>query len=332
MKLKLMATLILLSCVVESLQLNFLEEYSENEFNTLVEKLKPVFVFHSEEKYFPLSIEQLNIDWSKADMSNSSSRVSYEAKPNKLNKTAPIYVSVLQNTTDNTLRITYAMLYSFNDCGPYFKGHLETNFGFSMDPEFSICPMGKHYGDIERITLYLKKTKEKYEISNFEYAGHGDTLNLLPNQIEYIDGHPVIYVARGSHASYPKQDKYVLEEVWNHSASTFSIYGRVEESTIGNSLIWSNPTVRILKLNGEKANNISKEEEYLSFIYKGRLGDPITNEPFDYFENEISTYINSLEKISPDASKKVLKAIEYIHKEVTKNAIFALARTTRGWW
>jgi hypothetical protein len=328
-----MLTMILL--VAASVQHNnFLEQdFDEREANVLAEMFKPIFIFHDEEKFFPVAIEQLNIDWTRADLGNSSSFVSYNiTATNYLNKTAPIYASVLQNTTDNSLRITYAFLYGFNDCGPYFKTHIETIFGFSMDPEFSICPMGKHFGDLEHISIILNKKNGRYEIDYLVYGNHDSEKPLLASEVEMMDNRPVVYVAKGSHASYHNKGKFEVLKAWDIPGKTFSTYGLVEESTEDNCLRWKRPTVRLLKFNGEPTKYITKEEALLAFVYKGRLGAPINNRAFNYFEMEISAYAKAIEKYSPQAYQMALNYIYSLHQQVLKTSCYTLAHPSRTWW
>jgi hypothetical protein len=327
-----LSLILLVSTTIQ--QENFLEaKLNEREANRIADKFKPILVFHEKETFFPIAIEQLNIDWSRADLGNSSSFVSYNITgSNRLNNSAPIYASVLQNTTDNSLRITYAFLYAFNDCGPYFKVNIDTIFGFSMKPEFSICPMGKHFGDLEHISIFLSKIGERYEIKYLVYGNHDSEQPLLASEVEIKEGRPVVYVAKGSHASYPKQGKFEVLKGWNIPGKTFSTSGIVEESTVGNIIKWSRPTVRLLKFNGDVVSNISREEAYLSFVYQGRLGAPIDNQAFNYFETEISAYAKEIEKISAQAYKIAMNSIYFLRKEVLKTACYTLAHPSRTWW
>lgn len=76
--------------------------------------------------------------------------------------------------------VTYWFLYGFNDSGR---------------------EVGNHEGDWEQISVRLDDKDRATEVA---FYGHG-TPHIRPwSQLLYFDGHPIVYSANGSHASYWK--------------------------------------------------------------------------------------------------------------------------------
>jgi hypothetical protein len=63
-----------------------------------------------------------------------------------------------------------------------------------------------HEGDWERISVRLDSTNSPLGVAYFE---HGGAPLILPwSSVSKLDGHPVVFSAQGSHASYPREDVY----------------------------------------------------------------------------------------------------------------------------
>jgi hypothetical protein len=82
-------------------------------------------------------------------------------------------------------------------------------YGFSA-PAALAYPGGfnsaAHEGDWERITVRLDSLDLPLEVAYFE---HGGAPLILPwSSVSKLDGHPVVFSAQGSHASYPRADVY----------------------------------------------------------------------------------------------------------------------------
>ena len=67
---------------------------------------------------------------------------------------------------------------------------------------------GQHQSDVEHITIYV--SKEKNKISRAYYAAHTskDGMWLDRSEMEFDGKHPLVYVANHSHASYNKSGTY----------------------------------------------------------------------------------------------------------------------------
>jgi hypothetical protein len=74
-----------------------------------------------------------------------------------------------------------------------------------------------HEGDWERISIRLDETSEPTEVAYWQHSGDPSTANRKLVQWRELEalgsvkqGHPVVFVARGSHASYPKACRKLL--------------------------------------------------------------------------------------------------------------------------
>ncbi len=66
-----------------------------------------------------------------------------------------------------------------------------------------------HEGDWEKIYVTVNQTGNILEC---RYHHHADVDTFTSEQLEFVDGtHPVVYVARETHASYPKEDISLIE-------------------------------------------------------------------------------------------------------------------------
>jgi len=108
----------------------------------------------------------------------------------------PVHGQVAEVTLNNTdgepetyYRLTYIFIYRDN-----YPPHA---FG-----------LGDHLGDIEHVTLYVKRNDDgspAETIHKMYYAAHNEFEGswVASDDIEYKNGHPITYVARGSHADFP---------------------------------------------------------------------------------------------------------------------------------
>lgn len=111
----------------------------------------------------------------------------------------PVYVMTFEQ--HGNLYIQYLFLYGYN--GPY---HMPL-----PGKKIYINP---HEGDFEHFTVELDK--ETHQVKRYFYAEHevNEGLKLYPHQISYVTDdvgveHPLVFIARGSHASYPREGVYV---------------------------------------------------------------------------------------------------------------------------
>lgn len=134
--------------------------------------------FHSKESHFPISIHTENPD-----------AISYYTYGFVKVVSMPYYA------------VTYAIVYKENPA---------IGLGHCYCPRSAL--LGYHYGDVERITLLydmepsLRKNPVKVYF-NAHSRGQGTLVDYEECE-KTPEGHIVVYVAKGSHASYPKPGKY----------------------------------------------------------------------------------------------------------------------------
>lgn len=107
------------------------------------------------------------------------------------NLTTPVYVTWSRH--NNKIYIVYVFIYGFNGAYPV-----------------SMPVKGEHDFDLEHITLELNENKQ---LERIFFAAHGSSEgSWLPanhKSITYEGTHPVVYVARTGHGSYPESGTYV---------------------------------------------------------------------------------------------------------------------------
>ncbi len=96
----------------------------------------------------------------------------YSSKTSSLGYTA--YVHVVDGASGKTIQ--FWLLYAFNN-----------------------GPLNDHQGDWEVIQVFLDSSGSPIEVL---LSQHGSGENAVWNDVEKVDGHPVVYVAQGSHANF----------------------------------------------------------------------------------------------------------------------------------
>jgi hypothetical protein len=142
---------------------------------------KPIFFFHSKEKYFPISKEHLSSHSTDLSRINIENPEFFEIDDNK--RELYCYESekfVLYGK--EYFFITYYLIFAY-----------QNSFLF-----------GHHFFDIEYVTIQFENNVPlRYYLSSH---GHGNW--FFDNEMEYIEKRPVIYCARYSHAFYNKAKVY----------------------------------------------------------------------------------------------------------------------------
>ncbi len=153
------------------------------------------------------------------------------------------------------------------DRGNYYE--VNYIFNFPYNPPFNVLKVqktGQHYGDLEHITMFIRKpiTGKINDIIKVMYGGHG---RLDGRWVDFKDlpienNKVVVYVAKGSHALYPKK------------GLVFRLGGVANDET-SNDYKWEPKTV--IPIYNESNPNFKKET--MGWIYfSGRFGnDGITS-------------------------------------------------------
>ena len=188
--------------------------------NEIIEKFKPVFVLHEDEKYLPLSFETYVKGCELVNKNTGEKLVEYPNltvhnltdpaieptlnvfKPNRdislilvdtkgeskfgtpLYSTVNIYVFV-NNAELNGVKyidIIYNVFYGYN--GILFDNHI-------FDSEF----------------VTVRVMEDELIFNNMFFSQHGG--GFWTKNIEWMDGKPVVFIAKGSHSNWPTKGKHV---------------------------------------------------------------------------------------------------------------------------
>jgi hypothetical protein len=325
--------LVLAFTLIASTFANFLQQtvITESQARDLATKFRPIFRFSEDEQYWPSSIEDFKIDWTQATGTGNDSFVTYDFKgPAEFNEHAPVYSSVVPND-DGTLRVNYVHLYGYNGCGPVLRARVNTNWGFQLEQDLQVCPMGLHNGDIERVTLTI--SADLKSVVSLTYAYHDSVKTLTPNDVKFKGKRPVVFIAPGSHASYPNTGDQEYLPAWQYKGQTFETSGVFTETLCRRGPVWSDYKIRLLKLGASPTSDISADERQLAFDYVGRLGAPITSAAFDGFTQEAMAMANILKPISVQAYQMAAGAVIMLGQKVKSAACPTLAGVGRDvWW
>lgn len=194
--------------------------------NQLAVRFKPVVYLDSDEEYYPCSIEYF-FSHSTYYRDNQPLYAKGQITPTTLPESAkpgdalivdrdfyngtenlievPIYAyprDVVLEDGSEVVQISYCFIYTYN--GPKYI--------------FGCIPVGAHQGDVEHVTVELKKNScsetgvKSYEITRVYFGAHksDDGLWVAREDCEYTRrGQLVVYSAAGSHASYPHARDYI---------------------------------------------------------------------------------------------------------------------------
>ena len=182
-----------------------LDAEDSTKYTKLAEQFMPVLYFHKKEKFFPVSIEEYLskcclIDRKDPNMKIAMGDVKKEdlflyndgnhdllicdenIEHNELYYFIHIYAKVVE--TDEFYYISYYLI-------------------FLNNPGYNICcwkDVGGHKYDLEHITIKVNKVNNILDTCFFSAHDDGE-MHPLKN-IEFQEGHPVVYIAKNSHATY----------------------------------------------------------------------------------------------------------------------------------
>jgi hypothetical protein len=185
----------------------------QDTLSQLLNKYRPILYLHSQEDYFPSSIDFIleNSFLQKKDKTKLldkplTSSILYDSYKGDSGKDTEIVLSpsslkVGQKNELNSVPI-YGIAKLINN-----KIHLFYNFIYPYNGPKNVAGLrdvGAHFGDIEHITILLNADMT---ISELFYAAHGSSEGrwLKPKDVTFEGDRPIVYVAKYSHASYPKE-------------------------------------------------------------------------------------------------------------------------------
>lgn len=158
----------------------------------------PVYRFDSRSETFPVSIETLAENswhlqedgrWTRAETADGHLRID-QRELNRSDRNPVVYRRTYKWDTITTAHcyvILYMVNYGYRICGSSFGSY--------------------HTGDVEHVTVLEQDGK----IYRMYYGAHsGSQGNWVEGEdVETVDGHPVVYVSRGSQASYPSAGSWL---------------------------------------------------------------------------------------------------------------------------
>lgn len=204
---------------------------------------------------------------------------------------------VVTSETKTHIYLQYIFLYGFN--APYPFGPFTGNFTDIQNA---------HEGDIEHINIEVDAIT--HVPSRIFYSAHADPegfwIDANHPDMEYEEGHPVVFVAHGSHATYPKAGTYVR------------IYGVANDET-NKGLRWTPQIIRLYPIGDSRYNTST-----MSWVaFAGRMGDngPLSLSGHYWFANTFiwdtgSPYEQTL---SCKAIPEGLNLIEQIRASIIKH-------------
>ncbi len=168
----------------------------------LAARYAPVLHFTSGEMFYPVSVEYF-IDNSEVANRDTGAIVDSSPQGNTLGRytSGSLYL-------DNTLETLDAIAadYSANEADLGYTAYVHVVSGFDQTViqywlfyVYNNGPLNNHQGDWEVIQVFLDTAGNPETLL---LSQHGAGENARWSDVEQVDGHPVVYVAQGSHANY----------------------------------------------------------------------------------------------------------------------------------
>lgn len=332
------------------------EAFYQDEIQYQANRLKPILYFHEEENFFPVSFEDLDINWEGVNLEDKAYELEYNFKAGtELSNDAVIYVNVSQDSNGYTF--SYAFILAYNNCGPRlsFKFSISTWIYeyVSSETKATVCPLGLHEGDIEHVQV---RTDREFNFLSAKYAFHNDSRTLFYHELEWEDSHPIVFIALGSHASYHKPGLVKYKDFLNKKVGANMPCPRVCETANG---FWFpcfeqcfvgfethvyiedqtgnyennkkfDPKVKIIKNNFYKlAYNLTENEAKMN-AFKGRMGRKFFNKDWDEFKTSFMKSTKLIWHYCRWCKKIVNKLIKEFETAVASKGPEALG--SKLWW
>jgi len=301
---------------------------TESSARDLMKKYQPVVYIYSGEKYFPAAIEWFGLNWSSTTMKDVNATITSNYQgPSSYQSNAPIYCSILQNS-DGTVRMIFYYLFGYNGCGPKFEAYAKA-LGVKIDETTSVCPADLHWSDIEGIQIYLKSD---LTVNYLVYNYHQWHNTLQTSQVSWSGTNPIVYIANGSHASYPTAADQHYYSLWSKKdGSIYNTWGSLIDYTDNKGKVWKSSNPRLLKFNGNPTSDISKDEMNFAFNYYGHLGQQIENENYNSITDIINPILKAIKPFSSSAYDSIKSSESSLTDLFDSKAPMALGNPSRTW-
>ena len=298
---------------------------SDDEARSKLKKYLPKFYFHSDECWFPRSLEDMTeINWDSAVPNDKDAHIPFTDKGESWRSDAKIY-SAYRNLGYSIEEFTYTLFFPFNGCGGVLSFYIKL-FGKKLyDGKYDLCPMGRHYVDKQIITVWtISGTPYKVQLSQ-----HENYPVYEKSQFNWTGNHVHIYLGLGTHASYPKPGDTKYKSLFDVKKNKITkmhaaLYDRPRDN---GRVLYNENKIRLLKNQGVAVSGLTKAEVLYGFEYLGTMGSTVTN------SKSLSSAVNVLNKAANKLGKVGLKgwkdkcknAIDEIEGETTKEGSKALA-------
>ena len=124
---------------------------------------------------------------------------------------AKAYVRVLEAADRRYVDLQFWFFYPYN--GP---GKFHVTIGDLIDDHVRADTAGRHYGDWEHVTLRL--TCDPWRLQDVYLSRHSISKWMGGlSALRFSGSHPIIYIARDSHAHYPSAGIQYYRRVWHKS-------------------------------------------------------------------------------------------------------------------
>ena len=207
---------------------NTVLEKSPMDFRVLVQQFAPVLVFQEGEAYWHANVDSFLTHMIMTCKDTGTFIHNGEVGLTKADLVKGANTLIRNNSESATLR-TIHDLNQPSDTQDWFNGNKEVPitsyvvvsspsdtdfsrvnitywwfFNYNQGKTVGSTSWGNHVADWTYCKISLEKTNNDYTIKEIMWDHHGNKIYRTPGQqIDYVDDHPVVYVAQGSHECYP---------------------------------------------------------------------------------------------------------------------------------
>jgi len=327
----------------------------EQDLRNSAQAFLPYVYTHSSETFFPVSLENMSINW-VSDLTDSSSNITFNYNAGKtLDNSAPVYTKI-QTTSSGGFLYTYAYLFAYNSCGP--KGNVKAKatavVSLSINENITLCPAGVHNGDIERVQVLVDGS---LNFKSITLGYHSNSKTYTSGDIGWENGHPVVYMAKGSHAMYPSSGDQHYMYYWSINKTTsgpcgvktckkwgvpypcgikYCDYGFTSSGSFFDSTAKNNKFTGTLRIIAASSFTVSTStltsNEQKILVYQGRFGATTLNSGFATFEDVVNTTLSPLYAICSSCKTTVKNGLDTAASESEYKGMGPESLATKWWW
>lgn len=214
-----------------------------------MELYKPIIYLHPDEKVYPISFEMYLKNSTVVTCDNYRRQWHPFRPPTEVVDNLKTYdlSPYAKWVISRDMKLRYAPtksepprnlntipIYCKIESNEYFTDYIYI-YLFPYNPSYKLCGIyltpTAHYGDVEhiRVRVINNKSKNCCKISSVFYASHGSDQGEWVDNPTLVDGHPIVYVAKNSHASYAT------------TGTKFRIFGLANDHVKKGGAVWNGP-------------------------------------------------------------------------------------------